>query len=243
MKNMFKTKRTLIFICLLLFITPLFAASDYFAPFGSNPLFEQMVTDIYNDEDYSTVMASYNNYASEKLSAIERDRAEYLIVRYLKDNDYTEEAKEHLKVEKEILEDIEAGLYYDIAKMNYTSSSYYVTGNMGTGLENSNLAKANQKKYPEDYYVLLTNARRLIFTPQIAGGSNSNALKILEPLLKEEDNLNILDRYSLYGALAAAHYNKGHYSEAKNYIDKAPSIFSGEPYIVKLKEKINKKVK
>ncbi len=108
-------------------------------------------------------------------------------------------------------------------------------------MENSNLTKKIYSEYPDEVSIVITNAWRLIYTPQIAGGSNKNAIKILLPLLDEIEKISEEDLYSIYGALATAYYNRKDYVAAKEYLAEALDIFSGEKTILELKEKLDKK--
>ena len=52
-----------------------------------------------------------------------------------------------------------------------------------------------------------------------------------------------LNRYSVYGALATAHFNRKNYRESKEYLSLAFDIYYGEPPLIDLEKDLEKKLK
>lgn len=237
-------KKILIILSLLLFSSfLLFSYTDSYSTYNSNPQWQAFIKAIKNNNEKGEVESLYSKYLSENLTAEEKARAEYNMVRYLVDNDHKKEAEEHLALEKASVSDMEErdDVLALISRADYSSAEYYISKDMFKGMENSSLTKELYSSHPEEIYVTLMNAWRLIYTPQIAGGSNKNAIKLLLPLLEEKEKMSQQDLYSLYGALATASYNRKDYSQAKEYLALALDIYSGEPTIITLKEKVSKK--
>ena len=238
-------KIVLFLLALLLSVTSLFAFTDQLRQFDTAEWLE-LEEAIKCNKDRSTVDTKYSQYIEADVSEFGKARAEYLYSRYLVDNGYKDEAENHLVLEKNYLDIMDKSneVLYLIAKIDYTSAKTYITKDyLSSGLENSNLTKEAVKKYPDEAYFILTNGWRLIYTPQIAGGSNKNAIKVLEPLLTEIDSLSILNRYSVYGALATAHFNRKNYRESKEYLSLAFDIYYGEPPLIDLEKDLEKKMK
>ena len=239
------TKKILSIFILFLSLSPLFSITDQLKQFETDGWcrLEKVIKD---NEDRSIVDVEYSSYMESDVSHFEKARGEYIYSRYLADNGYREEAKEHLKQEKTYLDDMDKtnDIIYMIARIDYTSSKTYIDKDyLSSGLENSNLVKEAVKKYPEEAYFIITNGWRLIFTPQIAGGSNKNAIKEMEPLLGNIDTLSLSNVYSLYGALATAHFNRKNYEESSTYLSLALDIYNGEPALMELKKDLEKKLK
>lgn len=236
-------KIAIILLIILSTSSLLFAYKDSFNDYNDNSDWKSLFEAIKEDRGKTEVESLYNKYVSSDISNIEKARCEYNYIRYLVDSGEIDEAKKHLQIEKEIVENLEESddFFAKYSKVEYSSSQYYVSKELFHGLESSNKTKELYKEYPDEISVIILNAWRLIYTPQIAGGSNKNAIKILLPLLDSLDIISTEDRYSLYGALATAYYNRRDYVTAKEYLNLTLEIFSGEKTILELKEKLDKK--
>ena len=235
-------KKLLLFVLLISITAVLSAYTDSYSVY-SNSQWDALYRAIKENRSQNEVESIYDKYISVELSDVEIARAEYNMVRYYMDIDEKDKAKEHFQLEEDAvarLEDDE-NVLCDISRSDLKSSDYYISGDMFTGMENGSMTKKLYEKYPDEVYVVITNAWRLIYTPQIAGGSNKNALKILTPLLEIVSTLSQENRYSLYGALAYASYNRHDYAEAKEFLTEALNIYNGEKTILELKEKLDKK--
>lgn len=240
-----KMKRiALLLTVFVLALAPLFSYTDSLKVYDTEAWLG-LEGAIKSNKDRSVVDPLYSSFVSSDASSFEKARAEYLYSRYLVDNGFKDEATAHLEKEKSYLDsmDTDNNVLYLIAQLDYTSAKTYIKKDyLSTGLENSNLTKEAVKKYPEEAYFVVTNGWRLIYTPQIAGGSNKKAIKGLEPLLEESDKLSVFTLYSLYGALATAHYNRKDYRESNQYLSLAFDIYYGEPPLVELEMNLEKKL-
>ena len=238
-------KKVLFLLILVLALTPLFSITDSLKVFDTKEWLE-LEEVIKCNKERSIVDPVYSSFVQSDVTDFEKARAEYLYSRYLADNDYKDEAKEHLVYNKNYVDSMDKSneILNLIAQIDYSSAKTYISKDyLGAGLENSNLTKEAIKKYPDEAYFIVTNGWRLIYTPQIAGGSNKNAIKGLEPILKEIDNISISNKYSAYGALATAHFNRKDYKESKEYLDLAFDIYYGEPPLLELERDLEKKLK
>ncbi len=235
-------KKLLTLVLLLSTVAVLSAYTDSYSIY-SNSEWDALLRAIKENKAANEVESIYNKYTSTTLSDVETARAEYNMVRYYMDNDNKDKAKEHFKKQEEAVERLSGdnSVLADISRADLKSSDYYISGDMFTGMENSSLTKKLLENYPDEVCVIITNAWRLIYTPQIAGGSNKNAIKILTPLLSLVNTLSEENRYSLYGALAYASYNRHDYTEAKEFLSEALNIYNGEITLLELKEKLDKK--
>ncbi len=235
-------KKLLLFVLLFSITAALFAYTDSYSIY-SNSEWDALYRAIKENRSPSEVESVYNKYTSTELSYVEIARAEYNMVRYYMDNDEKDKAKEHFEIEENAVAELEndESVLGDISRADLKSSDYYISGDMFTGMENSSMTKKLYENYPDEVYVVITNAWRLIYTPQIAGGSNKNAIKILTPLLEIVSTLSEENKYSLYGALAYASYNRHDYTEAKEFLTEALNIYNGEKTLLELKEKLDKK--
>ncbi len=237
-------KKTTVTLLLLLALSPLlFSYTDSYSRYNDNLEWQAFIRAVKCNDGKAEVVSLYKKYLSGELSAEERARAEYNMVRYLVDNDFKDEAEEHLALDKAAVDEMEnrSDILALISRADYSSASYYISKDMFKGMENSSQTKELYSSHSDEIYVVLMNAWRLIYTPQIAGGSNKNAIKELLPLLEERGKMSDNDLYSLYGALATAYYNRKDYSSAKEYLALALEIYHGEPTILELKEKLSKK--
>lgn len=236
-------KTTILLIMLAVISSLLFSYTDSYAEYNDNLEWQAFIRAVKCNDSISEVESLYRKYLSGNLSAEERARAEYNMVRYLVDNDRKDEAEKHLELDKAAVDEMEgrSDILALISRCDYSSASYYISKDMFKGMENSSMTKELYASHSDEIYVVLMNAWRLIYTPQIAGGSNKNAIKELLPLLEERTRMSESDLYSLYGALATAYYNRKDYSSAKEYLALALDIYHGEPTILELKEKLSKK--
>lgn len=237
-------KKTFAFALLLTLSISLFAFTDSLLQFDTS-LWLALDESVKCNREVEEVMDNYNRYIGQDLTSFERARAEYVLCRYYADRSDLEKAKEHMERQRAVLDEdpIESEVLRTIGEMDYSASRTYVEKNLSSGLENSNLTKKAFNDFPDEVYMTVVNAWRLIYTPQIAGGSNKNAIKILEPLLDKIETLSIGNRYSIYGALSMAHYNRKDYEEGMEYLEKAFSIYDGEIALLELKDKLRKKLK
>ncbi len=236
-------KTTILLIMLAVISSLLFSYTDSYAEYNDNLEWQAFIRAVKCNDSVSEVESLYRKYLSGNLSAEERARAEYNMVRYLVDNDRKDEAEKHLELDRAAVDEMEgrSDILALISRCDYSSASYYISKDMFKGMENSSMTKELYASHSDEIYVVLMNAWRLIYTPQIAGGSNKNAIKELLPLLEERTRMSESDLYSLYGALATAYYNRKDYSSAKEYLALALDIYHGEPTILELKEKLSKK--
>ena len=236
-------KRFLLVTCFLFLVLPLSAYSDSYSIYESNSDWNNLFRSIKENRGQSEVESIYSQYISSSLSNVEKARAEYNMVRYHIDNGNKAIAKEHFEKQKTAVNSLESDytVLGEISRLDLISSDYYISGDIFTGMENAKKTKKLYEEYPEEIYIIINNAWRLIYTPQIAGGSNKNAIKILTPLLLEVSNMSEENRYSLYGALATACFNRHDYVEAKEYLEEALNIYYGEEALIELKEKLDKK--
>ncbi len=212
----------------------LFAFTDSFASTGNDPLFISLITAIKNTEDEETVTALYDAYIASDITMTEKTRIEYHMARYFMDMGNKKEAERHVELGKNFLEKIgkeEGELSKRIAQADIVSADYYVNGGMGKGLENSKLTKALYSDYPDEYYVALQEAFRLLYTPAIAGGSAKKALTLFNQIENEIEGLSLLDRFSLFSGKGIALSQREEYDESDCYLDKAEEIFTGDPAI------------
>ncbi|MGN1163263.1 MAG: hypothetical protein ACI4S4_00510 [Candidatus Ornithospirochaeta sp.] len=237
-----KTIAIALIICLITF--SISAYTDSLLQFDT-PLWLELDESVKCNKDPETVSECYSSYTEGDITVFERARAEYVLCRYYSDRGDYEKAMEHMEKQKETLStsSIESEVLSLIAEMDLSSSKTCVEKDLSSGLENSNLTKKAFKEYPEEVYIAVVNAWRLIYTPQIAGGSNKNAIKNLEPMIADIGSYSVGNQYSIYGALAMAHYNRKDYKEAKEYLSMAFEIYDGEPTLLDLGEKLEKKLK
>ena len=234
-------RKILILLVALLPLLSLSAYSDSWQKYDSLD-WRALFSAIRNNRGSSEVESLYSVYMKSSLTSVEKARAEYNMVRYYMDNGNEEKAKEHYALQgKNAAECTGDDVLSRIAQAEVTASDYYITKDMFTGMENSKHTKKLYEDFPDEVYIVLMNAWRLIYTPQIAGGSNKNAIKILTPLLDETSSMCEENVYSLYGALATAYYNRHDYEESGEYLDKALRIYSGESALLELREKLDKK--
>ncbi len=236
-------------ITLLLFFAAAsiaFAYSDSYSYLWETEEYPRLIESIKNNEDEKTVLRDYEAFMDADFSFADKSRIEYHMVRYYMDNDNRDKAEEHLKLEKEYFSEIdenESDMKKNIAELDMLSAEYYVEKKLNKGLGSSNLTKQLYKDYPQEYYIALTEAFRLLNTPHIAGGSPKRALELFEKIEKEAEEMNDLDRYSLYSGLGMSSYERKKYSDSKRYFDKAMEIYESDIAMEEYLEDLAKKGK
>lgn len=205
------------------------AYTDSFRSMTADPLFLSLLDVIKNGGSAEDAEAAYEAYAAQDISAVDRSRSEYHMVRYYKDMGNDEKAMEHLEKEKAAYAGIDSSasdLERRTAEADMVSAEYYITGRMGTGMQSSDLMKQLYKDYPDEFYVAIQEAFRLLYTPPIAGGSYRKALRIVNAIEKDSEGISKLDGYSLLVAKAMALSESDEFDESDEYLDEAVSIYS-----------------
>lgn len=205
-----------------------FSYTDSFTTMTRNEKFLSLLDVIKNGKSIEEAEAAYNDYLATEPSDLDRSRCEYHMVRYFKDMGNEAKANEHLEKEKAAYAEIEGenDLRLRTAESDMVAAEYYITGKMNTGMKNSDLTKALYKDYPEEYYIALQEAFRLLYTPPIAGGSTRKALRILNALEPEVANMSTLDQYSFYVAKAMALSKDDEFDESDKYLELATNIYT-----------------
>lgn len=228
-------RRTLLTILLMTALLMTLAAfTDSFASTAADPAFMALIDAIKNAEDEAAVTDLYEQYIATDITMTERSRIEYHMARYFKDMGAEEKARHHVDLEKAYLDQIpeeEGELQRRVAEMEAVSADYYVNGGLGKGMESSSLTKELYKDYPDEYYVALQEAFRLVYTPPIAGGSPAKALRIFSAIEEESEGMSKLDRFSLLAGKGIALAERDEYDESEKYLDEAESIYGGDPAI------------
>ncbi len=207
------------------------AYQDSYSYLWEGDVYPSLIRSIKNNEDEQTVLAAYRRFMDEDFSEADKSRLEYHMVRYYMDNGNKEEAEKHLEREKSFFNAIpgnEDPMKRDIAELDMLSAEYYVDKKLSKGLGSSNLTKQLYKEHPDEYYVALTEAFRLLNTPHIAGGSPKRALELFERIRTEEEGMNDLDRYSLYSGLGMSSYERKKYDDSRRYFDIATGIYGSD---------------
>lgn len=236
-------------ITLLLFfaaVSAAFAYSDSYSYLWETEEYPSLIKSIKNNEAEMIVLKDYDAFMNADFSFADKSRIEYHMVRYYMDNGNREKAEEHLELEKAYFSQIdknENDMKKSIAELDLLSAEYYVEKKLNKGLGSSNLTKQLYKDHPQEYYIALTEAFRLLNTPHIAGGSPKRALELFEKIEKEADGMNDLDRYSLYSGLGMSSYERKKYSESKEYFDKAMEIYESDIAMEEYLEDLAKKGK
>ena len=240
-------KKTL--IAFLLFFTAVSAVSAYTDSYfylWETEEYPALIKSIKNNEDEQTVLKDYEAFMNAGFSAADKSRMEYNMVRYYMDNGNNSESEKHLTLEKNFYSEIgttEGDMQKRIAELDMLSAEYYVEKKLNKGLGSSNLTKELYKQYPDEYYIALTEAFRLLNTPHIAGGSPKRALELFEKIEKESSGMNDLDRYSLYSGLGMSSYERKKYSNSRKYFDMACKIYKSDVAMDEYLEDLSKKEK
>lgn len=238
-----------ILAALLLFVTAAsaaFAYADSYSYLWETAEYPALIRSIKDNEDEKTVLKDYQAFMDSDFSFADKSRIEYHMVRYYMDNGDRDKAEEHLALEKAFFSEIdesESDMKKGIAELDMLSAEYYVEKKLNKGLGSSNLTKQLYKDYPQEYYIALTEAFRLLNTPHIAGGSPKRALELFEKIEKEVEGMNDLDRYSLYSGLGMSSYERKKYSDSIRYFDKAMEIYESDIAMDEYLEDLAKKGK
>ena len=100
-------KRKVVFLlALVLALTPLFSINDSLKVFDTKEWLE-LEEVIKCNKERSIVDPVYSSYIKSDITDFEKARAEYLYARYLADNDYKDEAKEHLEYNKNYVDSMD----------------------------------------------------------------------------------------------------------------------------------------
>ena len=169
-------------IAFLMLITSVSAYTDSFTSMTHDPTFLALLDVVKNGGTEAEAQAAYEAYIATGPSMLDASRANYHMVRYYMDKGDESKAREHLALQEEYFIQMPptvSDLEKRVAEADLTSSEYYITGSMGTGMDNSKLTKELYKDYPEEYYVAIQEAFRLLYTPPIAGGSYRKALLLI----------------------------------------------------------------
>lgn len=218
------------------------AYQDSFAYLWEDETYPQLITSLKNNESEEKVVALYEKYISG-ISNLDRSRIEYHMVRYYIDNGNDEKAKAHLELAEAYFSLIDTGseVMRGIAELDLISADYYITHSLSKGLENSDLTKELYRKYPEEVYVAITEAFRLLNTPGIAGGSSKKALALFEDIIENAD-LSPLDKYSTYAGLAMSSYERKYYEDSASYFIEAEKIYKSDNTMLEYQKKLEKKL-
>lgn len=237
---------TLILLLLAVFLSTAAAYTDSFAATNNNPLFNELITALKNEEKESVVLPLYNKYIASSITNVERSRIEYHMARYYKDIKQKDKAKSHVELEADYMNKIEDSateLEKLVAEVDYTSARYYVSKELSIGMENSNLSKKLYSEYPNEFYAALTECWRLIYTPAIAGGSYRKAIKLLLDIEKNKEGISYLEEAGLYSALGYASYMREEYNDAERYLNKAKTFYKKDPLVLETMEEVQEKLR
>lgn len=237
---------TLMLLLLAVFLSTAAAYTDSFAATNNNPLFNELITALKNEEKESVVLPLYNKYISSSITNVERSRIEYHMARYYKDIKQKDKAKSHVELEADYMNKIEDSateLEKLVAEVDYTSARYYVSKELSIGMENSNLSKKLYSEYPNEFYAALTECWRLIYTPAIAGGSYRKAIKLLLDIEKNKEGISYLEEAGLYSALGYASYMREEYNDAERYLNKAKTFYKKDPLVLETMEEVQEKLR
>lgn len=241
-----KRRALLTILVILIPISGLLAYQDSFSYLWDDETYTALISALKNDRDEDEVLPLYEAFMASDAAQSDKSRIEYHMVRYYADRGDEEEAEAHLENEKRLLDGIpesESALARDLAELDKISADYYIGGKLSVGLDSSNKTKQLYKAYPDEYYVALTEAFRLLNTPGIAGGSSKKALELFEEIYLEEDGMNPLDRFSLFSGLGMASYERKLYELSKDYFERAMEIYKADPAMLEYLEKLEKKLR
>jgi len=241
-----KKTLTLMLLLFAVFLSTAAAYTDSFAATNSNPLFNELITALKNEEKEDIVLPLYDKYISSSITNVERSRIEYHMARYYKDTKQKDKAKTHVELEADYMnkiEDTATDLEKLVAEVDYTSARYYVTRELSIGMENSNLSKKLYAEYPNEFYAALTECWRLIYTPAIAGGSYRKAVKLLLDIEKNKEGISYLEEAGLYSALGYASYMRDEYNDAERYLNKAKTFYKKDPLVLETMKEVQEKLR
>ena len=224
-----KNKIFFLIAVLLTCMSAVFAAyTDSFSSQSRDPLFLVLIDSIKNNRGVGAVEEAYEKYMAEEHSDVEKSRAEYHMVRYYVDIDEENMAQIHLEREKDFFNSITdaSDLEKRTAEADLASAEYYLTGKLSKGMESNSLMKDLYEDYPDEYYIAVQEAFRLIYAPRIAGGSVKRAREILDKIAGDINGIAPLDYYSFLVASAMAFTKDKEYYASEAYLDAALAIYS-----------------
>lgn len=236
-------RRLILILAMLCATLGAFAYTDSFTSMTHDPTFLALLDVVKNGGTEAEAQAAYEAYIATEPSMLDASRANYHMVRYYMDNGDEAKAWEHFTLQEEYFIQMPptvSDLEKRVAEADLTSSEYYITGSMGTGMDNSKLTKELYKDYPEEYHVAIQEAFRLIYTPHIAGGSSKRAIKLLDEIATDLDGISTPDYYSFLTAQGIGHSKDKKWAESETYFDQAAQIYTFDPAIPEFREKNRK---
>ncbi|HIS13080.1 MAG TPA: hypothetical protein IAA76_00655 [Candidatus Ornithospirochaeta stercorigallinarum] len=217
-------------LCLLLLCSTAAAYTDSFSGMNNDEDYQALLDVIKNGGSAEAAENAYMKYISKNIDDISASRTEYQMVRYYVDTGNEEKAEEHLDKERSYynaaLSSDASELEIRTAEADLISAEYYLTGKMGTGMESSKLTKNLYKDYPNEFYIAIQEAFRLLYTPPIAGGNSKKALRIINDVESNAEGISRLDYYSMLVAKAMALSKTDEYDESDEYLDRAQEIYT-----------------
>lgn len=217
-------------LCLLLLCSTAAAYTDSFSGMNNDEDYQALLDVIKNGGSAEAAENAYMKYISKNIDDISASRTEYQMVRYYVDTGNEEKAEEHLDKERTYydaaLSSDASELEIRTAEADLISAEYYLTGKMGTGMESSKLTKNLYKDYPNEFYIAIQEAFRLLYTPPIAGGNSKKALRIINDVESSSEGISKLDYYSMLVAKAMALSKTDEYDESDEYLDRAQEIYT-----------------
>lgn len=231
---------------LFVVVTMGWAYQDSFAYLWESDVYSNLIRALKDNLDEKTVLSTYDSFMGSGFGTIDKSRVEYHMVRYYVENGNKEKAQEHLENERALFAEIpatETQIKKDFAELDLRASEYFLDKTVGTGLATSNLTKKLFKAYPDEFYMVVTEGYRLLYTPAIAGGSAKDALELFRKVAEEADEMNDLDRFTLYSGLGMACCERKLYDEARTYFDMATGIYKSDAAMEEYLELLEKKGK
>lgn len=212
--------------------------TDSFISQSRDPLFLSLMDSVKDNKGLDSVEEAYEKYISGEHSNVEKSRAEYHMVRYYVDIGEENMAEIHFQREKDYFNAIENATELEkrTAEADLASSEYYLTGKLSKGMESNKLMKELYKDYPDEYYVAVQEAFRLLYAPSIAGGSVRKARAILEQIADDLNGISTPDYYSFLVASAMAFTKDKEYHASEAYLDAAQAIYSFDVAIPDIRE-------
>lgn len=220
-------------------VFPLLAYTDSFAEMQSDPVFLDLLEVVKNGKSEAEAQEAYEAYVAAVDNPLYLSRMEYHMVRYYMDMGNEEMAQVHLDRQLAYLDQIPENtseFMMMAAEADASSSEYYVTGNLGAGMDNNSQVKKMYKEYPDEFYAAVQEGFRLYYAPHIAGGSQKRALKLFNEIEADMDGISYLDHYSLLMGKAMALSARKQYEESNRYLDAAYSIYTFDKAYAEIRE-------